>query len=79
MINIFIKVQRCKIDSQKSVALIYTKDKQMEKEIMETTTITIAWILFSLSSSVSTHVLIHKVLTITALAVESSELLVFVS
>jgi hypothetical protein len=37
MINISSKVAGCKINSQKSKVLLYTDDKQTEKEIMETT------------------------------------------
>jgi hypothetical protein len=42
LINNFSKVARYKINSKKSVALLYTNDKQAEKEIMETTPFTIA-------------------------------------
>jgi len=37
MINTFSKVPGYKINSNKSVALLYTKGKQAEKEFMETT------------------------------------------
>ena len=37
MINNFSKVAGYKINSNKSVALFYTKEKQTEKEIRETT------------------------------------------
>jgi hypothetical protein len=37
MINIFSKVGEYKIKSNKSVAFFYTKDKQANKECMETT------------------------------------------
>ena len=36
LINNFRKVARYKINSNKSVAFLYTKDKQAEKEITET-------------------------------------------
>ena len=42
LINNFSKVARYKINSNKSVAFLYTKDKQAEKEIRETTPFTIA-------------------------------------
>ena len=41
LINIFSKVAGYKIISNKSVAFFYTKDKQAEKEIRETTYFTI--------------------------------------
>ena len=41
LINIFSKVARYKINSNKSVAFLYTKNKQAEKEIRETTPFTI--------------------------------------
>jgi hypothetical protein len=41
LINNFSKVAGYKINSNKSVAFLYTKDKQAEKEIMETTHFTI--------------------------------------
>jgi hypothetical protein len=41
LINSFIAVPEYKINSNKSVAFLYTKDKQDEKEIMETTPFTI--------------------------------------
>jgi hypothetical protein len=37
LINSFSAVAGCKINSNKSVAFLYTKDKQAEKEIRETT------------------------------------------
>ena len=37
LINNFSKVTGYKINSNKSVAFLYTKDKQVEKEIRETT------------------------------------------
>ena len=40
--NIFKKVAGYQTDSQKSVALLFTKDKQTEKEIRETTPFAIA-------------------------------------
>ena len=42
LINNFSKVARYKINSNKSVAFLYTNDKQAEKEIRETTPFTIA-------------------------------------
>ena len=42
LINIFSKVVGCKMNSHKSVTLLYTKDKQSEKEIRERTPFTIA-------------------------------------
>jgi hypothetical protein len=42
LINNFINVARYKINSNKSVAFLYTNDKQVEKEIRETTLFTIA-------------------------------------
>ena len=42
LINNFSKVARYKINSNKSVAFLYTKDKQAEKEIRETIPFTIA-------------------------------------
>jgi ribosome biogenesis protein Nip4 len=42
LINNFSKVARYKIKSNKSVAFLYTNDKQAEKEIRETTPFTIA-------------------------------------
>jgi hypothetical protein len=42
LINNFSKVSGYKINSNKSVAFLYSNDKQAEKEIMETTPITIA-------------------------------------
>jgi hypothetical protein len=41
IINNFSEVARYKINSKKSVAILYTKDKQDEKEIRETTPFTI--------------------------------------
>jgi len=41
LINNFSKVAGYKINSNKSVAFLYSKDKQAEKEIMETTSFTI--------------------------------------
>jgi hypothetical protein len=41
LINNFSKVAGYKINSKKSVAFLYTKDKQAEKEIKETTLFTI--------------------------------------
>jgi hypothetical protein len=41
LINNFSKVAGCKINSNKSVSFLYTKDKQDEKEIRETTPFTI--------------------------------------
>jgi hypothetical protein len=41
LINNFCKVARCKIKSNKSVAFLYSKDNQAEKEIMEMTSFTI--------------------------------------
>ena len=41
LINKFSKVVGYKINSSKSVAFLYSKDKQAEKEIMETTPFTI--------------------------------------
>jgi hypothetical protein len=41
LINDFSKVAGYKINSNKSVAFLYTKDKQVEKEIRETTPFTI--------------------------------------
>jgi len=38
LINTFSKVAGYKINSNKSVAFLYTKEKQAEKEIRETTT-----------------------------------------
>jgi hypothetical protein len=40
--NNFSKVVRYKINSNKSIAFLYTNDKQVEKEIRETTPFTIA-------------------------------------
>jgi hypothetical protein len=37
LINSFREVAGCKINSNKSMAFLYTKDKQAEKEIKETT------------------------------------------
>jgi hypothetical protein len=42
LINNFRKVERYKINSNKSVAFLYTKDIQAKKEIRETTPFTIA-------------------------------------
>ena len=42
LINNFIKVAGYKINSNKSVAFLYTKNKQAEKEIRETTSFKIA-------------------------------------
>jgi ribosome biogenesis protein Nip4 len=42
LINNFSKVARYKINSNKSVAFLYTKDKQAEKEIRDTIPFTIA-------------------------------------
>jgi hypothetical protein len=41
LINSFIEVAGCKINSNKSVAFLYTKNKQAEKEIRETSPFTI--------------------------------------
>jgi hypothetical protein len=41
LINNFIEVDGYKINSNKSMAFLYTKDKQAEKEIRETTPCTI--------------------------------------
>ena len=41
LINNFSEVARYKINSNKSVAFFYTKDKQDEKEIREATSFTI--------------------------------------
>jgi len=41
LINCFSEVAGYKINSNKSVTFLYTKDKQAEKEIMETTPFTI--------------------------------------
>ena len=41
LINTFSKVARYKINSKKSVAFLYSKDKRDEKEIRETTPFTI--------------------------------------
>jgi hypothetical protein len=41
LINSFSEVAGYKIKSNKSMAFLYTKDKQAEKEIRETTTFTI--------------------------------------
>ena len=41
LINSFSAVAGYKINSNKSMAFLYTKDKQAEKEIMETTPFTI--------------------------------------
>jgi hypothetical protein len=41
MINNFSVVAGYKINSNKSVAFLYTKDKQAEKEIRQTTPLTI--------------------------------------
>ena len=41
LINSFSEVVGYKINSNKSVAFLYTKDKQAEKEIRETTPFTI--------------------------------------
>jgi hypothetical protein len=41
LINNFSQVARYKINSNKSVVFLYTKDKQAEKEIRETTPFTI--------------------------------------
>ena len=37
LINSFNQVAGCKINSKKSIAFLYTKDEQSEKEIEETT------------------------------------------
>jgi hypothetical protein len=42
LINTFSKVPRFKITSKKSVAFLYTNDKLAEKEIRETTPLTLA-------------------------------------
>ena len=42
LINNFSQVAGYRINSNKSVAFLYTNDKQAEKEIMETTSFTIA-------------------------------------
>jgi hypothetical protein len=41
LINSFSAVAGCKINSNKSMAFLYTKDKWTEKEIRETTPFTI--------------------------------------
>jgi bisphosphoglycerate-dependent phosphoglycerate mutase len=41
LINNFSKEARCKINSNQSVAFLYSKDKQAEKEIRETVSFTI--------------------------------------
>jgi hypothetical protein len=41
LINNLSKVAECKINANKSVASLYSKDKQVEKEIRETTPFTI--------------------------------------
>jgi predicted DNA-binding transcriptional regulator YafY len=41
LINTFSKVDGYKINSDKSVAFLYTKDKQDEKEVRETTPFTV--------------------------------------
>ena len=41
MINNFSKLAGYKINSNKSLSFLYSKDKQAEKEIMETTAFTI--------------------------------------
>jgi hypothetical protein len=41
LINNFSNVSGCKINSNKSVAFLYSKDKQAEKEIRETTPFTV--------------------------------------
>jgi len=41
LINKFSNVSKNKINSNKSVAFLYSKDKQVEKEIMEMTPFTI--------------------------------------
>jgi hypothetical protein len=41
-INTFSKVARYKINSKKSVALLYTRDKQTEKEVRKTAPFTTA-------------------------------------
>ena len=41
LINVFSTVAGYKINSNKSVAFLYTKDKQAEKEVRETTPFTI--------------------------------------
>ena len=45
LINNFSKVSRYKINSNKSIAFLYSKDKQAEKEIRETTPFLIVKIL----------------------------------
>jgi hypothetical protein len=45
LINNLVKVAGHKINSNKSVAFLYTKDKQAEKEIRETTPFTIVKII----------------------------------
>ena len=42
LINTFSNVAGYKINSKKSVALLYTNDKEAEKEIIETSSFTIA-------------------------------------
>jgi len=42
LINNFNKVARCKTNLNKSVAFLYTNDKEAEKEIRETTPFTMA-------------------------------------
>ena len=42
LINTFSDVARYKINSKKSVALLYTNDKEAEREIRETSPFTIA-------------------------------------
>ena len=41
LINSFSEVTRYKLNSNKSMAFLYTKDKQTEREIRETTPFTI--------------------------------------
>jgi hypothetical protein len=41
LINSFSEVDGCKFNSNKSMAFLFTKDKQAEKEIRETTLFTI--------------------------------------
>lgn len=42
LLNIFIKVAGCKINTQKSVAFLYTKNKHTEKEVRDTISFRIA-------------------------------------
>jgi hypothetical protein len=46
LINSFSEVAGYKINSNKSMAFLYTKDKQAEKEIREPTPLTVVCLLF---------------------------------